>query len=266
MNEYRPAIPTDLVDAALGAAERLGKDVADVPVPAIAQEAGISRSTLLRRIGGSRQALDEAVRAAGVDPGGQRPVRERAIEAGAQLIGAHGLAAFTLEAVAARAECSVHSLYASFGGRDELLRAIFEAHSPILKLEKVVTGPHVDLRQTVTRVYRLLAEALNREPRVIPAMLAEALARPNEPLLRALLQHFAPRVLVEAGAWLAEEVAAGRIRDLPLPLLVHQMVAPVLVHFLARPAIQDIPGVDLPGLEETCEVFAEAFLRAVAAP
>jgi hypothetical protein len=34
----------------------------------------MSRSTLLRRLGDSRAALDEAVRAAGVDPGGQ-PVR-----------------------------------------------------------------------------------------------------------------------------------------------------------------------------------------------
>ncbi|HZE17813.1 MAG TPA: TetR/AcrR family transcriptional regulator, partial [Mycobacterium sp.] len=44
----------ELVDAALRAAEKLARDVADVPVVAIAAEAGISRSTLLRRLGGSR--------------------------------------------------------------------------------------------------------------------------------------------------------------------------------------------------------------------
>ncbi|MFF4986400.1 TetR/AcrR family transcriptional regulator [Streptosporangium saharense] len=265
MTEYT-AIPADLVDAALRAAERLGKDVADVPVLAIAHEAGISRSTLLRRIGGSRHALDEAVRAAGVDPGGQRPVRERAIEAGAQLIGTHGLAELTLEAVAAQAGCSVHSLYAAFGGRDELLRAIFETHSPILDVEKVVRGPHADLGETVNRIYRLLAEALGREPRVIPAMFAEALARPGEPTLRALQQHFAPRMLAGLGAWMAEEVSMGRIRDLPLPLLMHQMIAPALVHFVTRPIVEQVPGMDLPSVEETCRMFAEAFLRAVSTP
>ncbi|MFI6457704.1 TetR/AcrR family transcriptional regulator [Streptosporangium amethystogenes] len=259
-------IPVDVVDAALRAAERLGKDVADVPVLAIAQEAGVSRSTLLRRIGGSRQALDEAVRAAGVDPGGQRPVRERAVEAGAHLIGEHGLAALTLEAVAAAAQCSVHSLYGVFGGRDELLRAIFETHSPILDVEKVITGPHADLAETVATIYRLLAETVNRQPRVLPAMLAEALARPGEPALQGLLQHFAPRMLAGLGQWLTDEMAAGRIRALPLPLLAQQMIAPVLMHFVTRPAAGQVPGVDLPGVEETCAVFAEAFLRAVTVP
>lgn len=264
MTERRPAIPADLIDAALRAAERLGKDVADVPVLAIAQEAGVSRSTLLRRIGGSRQALDDAVRAAGVDPGGQRPVRERAIEAGAHLLGEQGLAALTLEAVAAKAGCSVHSLYAAFGGRDELLYAIFEAYGPIVNIEKVISGPHGGLRETVHKIYRLLVEALNREPRVLPAMLAATLSRPNEPSLRAFMQRFVPRMLAGVGAWLAEEVSAGRIRDLPLPLLLQQLAAPVVMHFVTRPALQDAPGLDLPDPEEVCRVFAEAFLRAVA--
>jgi len=259
-------IPAEMVQAALRAAERLGKDVADVPVQVIAQEAGVSRSTLLRRLGGSRQALDEAVRAAGVDPGGQRPVRERAIEAGAQLIGEHGLAVFTLEMVAASAQCSVYSLYAAFGGRDELLRAIFETYSPILDVEKMISGPRADLRETVATIYRLLVEALDREPRVLPAMLAEALARPHEPALQSLLQHFAPRMLAGLGQWFADEMAAGRIRTLPVPLLMHQLVGPVLLHFMTRPATGQVPGFDLPDTEETCTVFAEAFLRAVAVP
>jgi hypothetical protein len=99
----------ELVDAALRAAETLGKDVADVPVVAIAHEAGISRSTLLRRLGRSRAALDAAVRTAGIDPGGQPPVRVRALDAAALISGAD-LAAATMEAVSARADCSVYSL------------------------------------------------------------------------------------------------------------------------------------------------------------
>ena len=48
------AVPAELVHAALRAAEALGRQVADVPVAAIAAEAGISRSTLLRRLGGTQ--------------------------------------------------------------------------------------------------------------------------------------------------------------------------------------------------------------------
>ena len=46
-------VPADVVEAALRAAESLGRDVADVPLIAIAREAGMSRSTLIRRLNGS---------------------------------------------------------------------------------------------------------------------------------------------------------------------------------------------------------------------
>ncbi|ROO86793.1 hypothetical protein EDD29_4374 [Actinocorallia herbida] len=88
MSDTDPRVPAEMVAAALAAARRLRKDVADVPTREIAKEAGISRSTLVRRIGGGRRALDDAVSATGVDPGGQWPVRERALEAGARLISA----------------------------------------------------------------------------------------------------------------------------------------------------------------------------------
>src|SRR5437763_17107879 len=92
-------VPPELVEAAVAAARERRRDVADVPLTVVAAKAGVSRSTLLRRLGGSRAALDDAVRAAGVDPGGRPPVRERAIEAAAWLISEHGLGAVNLEAV-----------------------------------------------------------------------------------------------------------------------------------------------------------------------
>ncbi|MBS4730159.1 TetR/AcrR family transcriptional regulator [Mycobacterium sp. SM1] len=255
----------DLVQAALRAARTLGKDVADVPVIAIAREAGVSRSTLIRRLGGSRGALDQAVRAAGVDPGGQAPVRIRALDAAAALISASGLASATLEAIAAQAQCSVNSLYAVFAGRDELLRAVFERHSPLLDIEDFFDTTHGDLRSTVRELCGLIAIRLNSEPRVAPALLAEAVNRPGSPAIQNLLQHNAPRLLASIGGWLRGEVDAGRIRDVPLPLLIHQLLAPVVIHMLLRPAIPTIPGIELPDIDTTCDTFADNFVRAVAA-
>jgi AcrR family transcriptional regulator len=257
-------VPNEVVDAALRAAEHLGRDVADVPLIAIAREAGMSRSTLVRRLNGSRQLLDDAVRAAGVEPGGRPPVRERAVQATASLISDRGLAAVTLEAVAAQADCSVHSLYAVFGGRDELMRAVFDRYSPILDLDEAISEPDAEFGETVHRIYRLLAEALSREPRVAPAMLAEGLARPTEPAVVALLQYHVPRMLAGVGQWLAGEVTAGRVRDLPLPLLIQQMLAPIAIHTMVRPAAVNIPEIELPDLDQACVVFADNFLRAVA--
>ena len=257
-------VPAEVIDAALRAAETLGRDVADVPLVAIAREAGMSRSTLVRRLNGSRQLLDDAVRAAGVEPGGRPPVRERAVEAAASLISDRGLAAVTLEAVAAQADCSVHSLYAVFGGRDELLRRVFDRHGPIVELDELVAEPDAELGDTVHRIYRLLAKTFSQEPRVIPAMLAEGLARPTGPTAQAILQYFVPRMLAGVGQWLTGEIAAGRIRDLPLPLLIQQMLAPIAIHTMARPAADGIPEVELPALQEACVVFADNFVRAVA--
>jgi AcrR family transcriptional regulator len=257
-------VPADVVEAALRAAANLGRDVADVPLIAIAREAGMSRSTLVRRLNGSRQPLDDAVRAAGVEPGGRPPVRERAIAAAASLISERGLATVTLEAVAAQANCSVHSLYAVFGGRDELLRAVFDRYGPIVDLDDAISDPHADLSDTVHRIYRLMAAAYSREPRVTPAMLAEALARPTEAAVQALAQHTAPRMLASVGQWLTDEIAAGRIRDLPLPLLIQQMLAPIMMYTLLRPVLGSVPEVETPEVDEACTLFADAFLRAVA--
>jgi AcrR family transcriptional regulator len=259
-------VSDDLVQAALRSARALGKDVADVPVIAIAREAGVSRSTLIRRLGGSRAALDEAVRAAGVDPGGQAPVRTRALDAAAELVSNSGLTAATLEAIAIRAECSVHSLYAVFGGRDELLRALFERHSPLLQIEDFFSGDHDDLPVTVRRLYGLIAHSLNHEPRVAPALLAEALARPDSPAVQNLLGHNAPRLLATLGAWLTTEIQAGRIRDLPLPLLIQQLIAPIAVHMLVRPAVSQLPALAVPDLDTVCDTFTDTFLRAVTNP
>ena len=256
-------VAADLVDAALRAAQALGKDVADVPVVAIAAQAGISRSTLLRRLGGSRTALDAALRTAGVDPGGQPPVRVRALDATAALISESGLAATTLEAVAARAECSVFSLHAAFGGRDGLMRAVFERYSPILDFENFFNQPHGDLRTTVGAFYRVMAQALSREPRVAPALFAETFARPDSPATRSLVEHAAPRMFGVLGHWLDGQMRDGHVRDLPAPLLAQQLLAPMVFHLFTRPAAQKAALPSLPDIDTVCDVFADAFLRAV---
>lgn len=259
-------VPPEIVEATLRAADASELAPGDVPLRDIAREAGMSRSTLLRRLGGGRRCLDEALRAAGIDPGGRKPVRERAVEAAGALISEQGLGKVTFERVAAMAECSVPSLYATFGGRDELLRAVFDRYSPIVDVEKFLAGPHGDLEETVHQLYRLLGDALEREPRVLPAVLAEVFARPGDKSAQFAFQSLTPRMLDGIGQWLAAEAAAGRIRDLPVLLLTQQMVSPLLLHFLLRPVTSQVAADYLTTKSEAVETFAQAFLRAVALP
>lgn len=265
MTAAKAGIPVseDLVNAALQAAHTLGKDVADVPLVEVARAAGMSRSTLLRRLGGTRHALDAAVRDSGVDPGGRAPVRDRATFAAAELIDERGLAAVTLEAVATAADCSVHSLYAAFGGRDELMRATFDRFGPIVDIEDTVADPSVGTEEKLHRIYQRLATAFSQKPRVMPAMYAEIISRPSDPSVRALVEHNAPRMLASVGQWLTGEIAAGRIRDLPVTVLTQQLIAPVVMHFAFRPAAEGVLGLEFPDIYEVCKIFAEAFLHGV---
>ena len=256
-------MPADVVQSALGSAERLGRDVADVPITVIAHALGVSRSTLLRQLGGSRRALDDAVRNSGVDPGGRPPVRLRAVAAAAGLISAGGVGAATFETVAAEADCSVHSLYAVFGSRDALLYAVYDRYIPAVDLEAAASGPS-GLLETVRAIHRSLAEALSGEPRVLLAVLTEALARPAESSGQVLVDYGGLRILSDLAGWLDKEVSGGRILDISRPLLLQQLLSPIVVHCMMRRGLAAIPQAAVPDIDECCDVFADAFVRAVA--
>lgn len=252
----------DLVGAAVAAAQQRNQTVAEVPLAAIAKAAGISRSTLIRRLGGTRANLDNALRQAGVDPGGKVPVRDRAVAAAGRLIAESGLAALTLEGVAEAAACAVPTLHITFGNRDGLLTAVFDHFGPVPDLRQLAEDPPQQLEDAIHTIYRALAACFTTDPPVLPAMFADLLARPNGPA-RRLVEATLPSMIGPLDAIITPHVRAGRLRPMPLPLLVQLLVGPLISHLLTRPALEDTMTGQLPALPEVCRTFAEAFLRAV---
>ena len=258
-------IDARVVGAAIEEAKAQGRDPGDVPLDDIARRAGVSRATLYRRIG-SRATLDDAVRAAGVDPGGRPAVQERALTAAAALIAEEGLGMLTLEAIAARAECSLPALYDRFGNREGLLTAVFERYSPILRFEALLAAPPPSFEDGVRGIYAAAFDAATAQPRLIGALVSEALARPDGPIARQIEGTYGRRALGVVGGWLTREIAAGRCRPLPLPLLIQLLMGPMILHAPTRGFVEGLTGQPLPSRETVIETMTGAYCRAVALP
>jgi AcrR family transcriptional regulator len=255
-------IPEGLVDAAIRVARRRGQYVDDVALTAIAEEAGVSRSTLLRRLGGNRAALDVAVAAKAPDLSHRPELRDRAIRAAAQLISEKGLAALTLDAVARAADCSVPSLHVIFGGRDGLLTAVFDREGPARDLEALIARGPAGLEQTVRDLYRAFAEKFHHQPYVIPALFADLFGRPGGPASRVLGARI-PHVLERIELLLRREAESGPLRSLPPLLLLQLLVGPMLLHLLIREATLSSSSGEGITVDQAIQEFAAAFARAV---
>jgi AcrR family transcriptional regulator len=253
-----------IVAAAIAEADESGTPVADLSLDRIARRAGVSRSTMFRRIH-SRQALEAAVRQAGVDPGRRPTVRDRAVAAATELIVANGVGALTLEAVARRAGCALTSVHTQFGGRDGLLAAVFERHAPLPVVERVLApdGRRFErFEDAVGAVYTAVFDTLSADDGVIEALLAEVLARPDGLVMQLARERLVPRIVKTVGGWLRAEIRAGRCQDLPLSLLLPLLIAPISFHVIARKRLL-AAGAPVPGRATVIQTMTGAFCRAV---
>jgi AcrR family transcriptional regulator len=253
-----------IVAAAIAEAEQTGRPVAELSLDRIAARAGMSRSTIFRRIG-SRRALEEAIRRAGIDPGSRPSVRNRAIDAAAEVIVAAGVGALTVEEVARRVGCAVTSVHTQLGGRDGLLDAVFERHAPLPRVERLIAEHDerfADLTGGVRAIYTVIMDLTEADVAVLEALFAEALARPKGAVMGLLRDRIVPRIAATVGGWLATQVRAGRCADLPLPVLLPLFVAPLSVHVIARRRLV-AAGSAVPDRDSVIEAMTEAFCRAV---
>lgn len=254
-------VPEDVVEAAQRIARARGQTVAELPLGDLARELGISRSTLTRRLGGRRAHLEDAVRAAGSDPGGRRLVRERGVEAAAAIAERAGLTGVTLEAVAREAECSVPALYATFGGKDGLLGAVFERYSPLLALDALAEKPPARPDLLVVQIHHAFVTAFGQS-RILPAVFADLFARSDGPASRMFEGAF-PSLFRIFERLFRPYIDSGEIRDLPVEVLAQLLLGPIVMHMLIHPAIT-ASSVSSPHVSDPVALFSEAFLRAVA--
>jgi AcrR family transcriptional regulator len=255
-----------VVRAAMAEAAEAGRPVAELSFDRIARRAGLSRSSVYRRVR-SRKALEDAVREAGGDPGSRVGVRERAIEAAAGLIAADGVAALTVEAVTRRVGCAATSVYAAFGDREGLLAAVFERHAPLPIVEELFAAEpqrFSDLESGARAIYTAVFDTLADDTAVLQALFAEVLAKPNGIAMQFVRERVLPRINSTVGAWLKNHISAGRCADLPVSLLIPLLIAPISVHIIARQSLV-AAGVPVPDRLTVIDAMTAAFCHAAAA-
>jgi len=251
------------VAAAIAEAEESGQPIAEVSLDRIARRTGISRSTMFRRVR-SRHALDEAVRAAGVDPGRLPGVRDRATAAAAELIVADGVGALTVEEVARRVGCAVSSVHTQCGGREGLLAAVFERFAPLPGVEDLMSadpGRFADFTDGVRAIYTVVFDVVATDVGVMEALIAEALSKPNGSVMGLVQQRVLPRLSATIGGWLRTQIDAGRCADLPASVLLPMLVAPISVHLIVRKRLI-AAGESVPDRHTVIETMTGAFCAA----
>lgn len=241
------------------AAEAGAGPLSELGLEELAALCGTSRSTLLRRIG-SRKALDAALAELGVEPAKKLRVADRAIAAAAALIAERGVGGTTLEEVAAEAGCSVQAIHAQIGGRDALLVAVFERYSPMGGISGILADPPDDLAEAARAIYLAIFDAVLDVP-AIPALLAEALARPDGALGRFVQEGYAGSVAGMVRLWLERQADAGRIRPMSPRVALVVFAGPVAAEVLSLAVAGRRPSRRY--RERTAAELAESFCAAV---
>jgi AcrR family transcriptional regulator len=237
----------------------LGRPPDELSLDEIAAAVGMSRSTLIRRIG-DRATLDAALRERGVAGAGRPSAADRAIDAAARLYAERGVGRVSLDDVAATAGCTVQAIYGGIGGRDALLVAVAERYSPMPEVSRFLADPPDDLATGARTLYGLIMDAVSGDPPVVPVLAAEMLARPDGPLADYVRTTYAPRAGALLRGWLEPFARSGRIRPLPPATLVSLFTGPLLVFNLMR---LNAPALAGPERRVVVSEFADAFVRSV---
>ncbi|MBB5921134.1 AcrR family transcriptional regulator [Actinoalloteichus hoggarensis] len=221
---------------------------------------GVSRSTLLRRIG-SRRELDAVLLELGARSVLRPPVADRVVDAAAALISDRGVAAVTLDDVAARARCSVQSIHVQVGGRDAVLTETFARHSPVTGISRALEDPPGGLCESARHVYLAMVDAVLGMP-VVRALLTEALARPDSGLARFVRSGCVRSLSLSLARWLARHRLTGGIRPtMGLRQVIVLFVGPVAVQALTEAVAVESRDPVVRGRVAT--ELADSFCRAV---
>jgi len=228
-------------------------------VEAIASAAGISKTAFYREFP-SRTALLDELR---LEP--EPDSRERILRASLELIGAGGLAALSMDELAARAGVSRATLYRLFPGKPPLFVAVVREYSPLEAVTAQLTElqaepPDVVIPELARTIYRVIAGPGSPGIGLLRAVFIEVSSFSTE--AEAAARDIATTVLGTAAAYVMSQMAAGRLRRMPPLVALQGFIGPIFFHLLTRPFVERVMGLEIDG-EQAVTLLADGWLRSM---
>jgi AcrR family transcriptional regulator len=222
----------------------------------IAASAGVAVRTLYRLFG-SRSAL--------LSGAGCRPApdtRDQILESALETVGRGGLAALSMDDLAAAAGVSRATLYRLFAGKSALFGALIRTYSPWAVVADVVDAmPDGPPEEVMPAVGMAMAEAMEGRAWLLLRLLSELLH--GGPDTVEGIQQGLARGLPEVVQYLGGQMTAGRLRRMD-PLVALQLLAgPIVADQLTRPLAESLIGFATP-LNDFVGQVVGAWLRAMA--
>ena len=267
-----PAISKQQVLAALTAAGKArhaddhdAGGLAELSMDELATSAGVSRATLFRLFGSQQNLLQEL----GLAP--PPKVRGRILDTALELVGRHGLAELSMDELAAQAGVSRATLYRLFPGKVALFAELVRRFSPFEPIAAVLqTMGNRPPAEVIPAVAHAMAAAMEGRMGLLLQLLLELSRggpdRPDSDLGASQDVVQGMRTLPVVAHYLAEQMAAGRLRPMDPDLAVQALTGPIVMHLLARSQAQSRPsaGRAVPmQLEEVVDELANLWLRAM---
>jgi AcrR family transcriptional regulator len=264
-----PMISRQQALAALTAGGRAHQDqdadrLAELSMDELAAAAGVSRATLYRLFGSQQNLLREL----GLEP--PPTVRSRVLDTALDLVGRHGLAELSMDELAAASEVSRATLYRLFPGKVALFAELVRRFSPFEPIAAVLeTMGDRPPAEVIPAVAHAMAAAMDGHVGLLLQLLFEFSRTDPDHHTGADSQKdaaHAMRTLPLVARYLAEQMAAGRLRRMDPVLAVQALAGPIVMHLLMRAPTESQSGpgcgVALP-LEEVVDELVGIWLRAM---
>jgi AcrR family transcriptional regulator len=223
----------------------------------MALAAGVSRAALYGLFG-SRAALLDAI-GADVPPS----VDERILTAGGELVAERGLGGLSLDEVANRSGVSRATVYRLFPGKAALFRAVVLRYLPVEETLEMMETTDKPPGRVMPMLAAGLAQAGHVRIGVLRCVLFET-TRAAEEGSEAVFDVTLRSVQVIL-AYLERQMDAGRLRRMEPVLAMQSFLAPVMLHAVSRPVLEQT-GLITVSLEQAVKEFTDAWLRAMAPP